>query len=124
VELTESPGATEPRSGTGLRTAGIVTAAVGLAALGGGLVFNLQANSLTNQLGGSSWDRSKASRRDTYQTLGWIGYGVGAAALVTGTTLVIVGWPSGKTAGAPPALSLIPVVVPGIAALSLQGIFQ
>jgi len=124
VELTASPGATEPRSGTGLRTAGIVTAAVGLAALGGGLVFNLQANSLTNQLNGSTWDRDKASRHDTYQTLGWIAYGVGAAALVTGTALVIAGWPSGRTADTPPALSLIPVVVPGITALSLQGNFQ
>jgi len=42
-------GAPEPHPNSRLRTTGIVTAAVGLAVLGGGLVFNLQANSLANE---------------------------------------------------------------------------
>jgi len=110
----------EPHSATGLRTAGIVTAAVGLAALTGGLVFNILGNSLTNELG-KNWDRDKASRRDSYETLGWVGYGVGAAALVTGTTLMIVGGGSIQPARTVPAVSLTPVMCPGFAALSLRG---
>jgi len=115
-----APAAAAEHPSSGLRTAGIVTAAVGLAVLGGGLAFNLEANSLTNELN-QNWDRDKASRRDTYQTLTWVGYGVGAAALVTGATLMIVGWDSGKSGRAAPAVSLAPVLFPGFAALSLRG---
>jgi hypothetical protein len=118
-----APSSAEPDSGSGLRIAGIVTAAVGVLALGGGVFCNLEANSLTSQLNGSNYTRDKASRRDTYETLGWVGYGVGAAALVTGTTLFMVGWRSGKPAEASPAVALTPVFLPGFATLSLRGTY-
>lgn len=73
-----TPPAVEQRSGSRLRTAGIVTASVGVLALAGGLVCNVQANSLAKDLSGTTYDRGKASTRDTYVTLGWVGYGVGA----------------------------------------------
>jgi hypothetical protein len=123
AKLAATP-APDQRPGSRMRTAGLVTASVGLLALAGGLAFNLQANSLTsdiNKLDG--WDRGKASRRDTYQTLGWVSYGVGAAALVTGATLFILAGRSGSTADSPPAVSLSPVVLPGLAALSLRGTY-
>jgi hypothetical protein len=123
VNLAAPSAADESHAGSGLLTAGIVTAVVGVLVLGGGLFCNLEANSLTNQLNGPNYSRDKASRRDTYETLGWVGYGVGAAALVTGTTLMIVGWSSGKPAEGHPAVSLTPVVFPGFATLSLRGTY-
>jgi len=87
-----SPPAVEQHSGLPLRTAGIVTASAGVLALAGGLVCNLQANSLASDLNGPTYDRGKASTRDTYVTLAWVGYGVGAAALATGATLSSSSW--------------------------------
>jgi hypothetical protein len=113
--------AANPPSTSRLRTAGIVAAAGGAAVLVGGLVFNLQANSLTKELNGPIFDRDKASRRDTYKTLAWVGYGVGAAALVTGTVLFVLGGRSGTASETPATVALIPVLLPGLATLSLQG---
>jgi hypothetical protein len=53
--------------------------------------------------------------------LGWVGYGVGAAALVTGATLFVLGGRSHTTAGAQIGLALAPVLLPGFASLSLRG---
>jgi hypothetical protein len=115
--------AAEPRSSSRLRTAGVITAAGGALALVGGLVCNLRANSLATDLSGSTYDRSKASQRDTYVTLGWVGYGVGAAALVTEATLYILGGRSTATAEASTSVSLTPVLLPGLASLSLRGTY-
>jgi hypothetical protein len=76
-----------------MRVGGIVTAVAGLAAVGAGVGFNLAERSLHNQM---SSDASKnttdnENRRSTYQAIGIIGYSIGAAALVTGTVLYIVG---------------------------------
>jgi len=113
----------EPRSSSRLRTAGVVTVAGGALALVGGLVCNLRANTLATDLSGSTYDRSKASQRDTYVTLGWVGYGVGAAALVTGATLYILGGRSTAGAESPTSVSLAPVLLPGLASLSLRGAY-
>jgi len=51
---TPTPLAVEQHSGSRLRTAGIVTASVGVLALAGGLVCNLQANSLAKDLSGTT----------------------------------------------------------------------
>ena len=116
--------ATKQRSGSRLRTAGIVAASVGALALAGGLVFNLEANSLASDLNKpAGWDRGKASSRETYQTFGWVGYGVGAAALITGATLFVLGGRSGTTTDEPNAVGLTPVVLQGLATLSLRGTY-
>jgi hypothetical protein len=115
--------AANPPSTSRLRTAGIATAAGGAAVLVGGLVFNLQANSLTKELNGPIYDRDKASRRDTYKTLAWVGYGVGAAALVTGAALYFLGGRSGTASETPSTLALTPVFLSGLTALSLQGTY-
>lgn len=116
-----TPPAVEQHPGSRLRPAGIVTASVGVLALASGLLCNLQANSLAKDLSGTTYDRGKASTRDTYVTLGWFGYGVGAAALATGATLFFLGEHSGTTADSATAVSLTPVLAPGLASLSLRG---
>lgn len=118
---TPTSSAVEHRSGSRLRTAGVVTASVGALALAGGLVCNLHANSLANDLNGPTYDRGKASTRDTYVTLGWVGYGVGAAALATGATLFFLGGRSGGTAETATSVFLTPAFAPGLASLSLRG---
>jgi hypothetical protein len=123
ANLSATP-ATEAHSGSLLHTAGIVTVSVGVVALAAGLAFNLHANSLTSDLNKpAGWDRGKASSRDTYETLGWVSYGVGAAAIATSATLFVLGARSNATADAPAAVALTPVLLPGFASLSLRGSF-
>jgi hypothetical protein len=116
-----TPLAVEQHASSRLRTTGIVTASVGVLALAGGVVCNVQANSLAKDLSANTFDRGKASTRDTYVTLGWVGYGVGAAALATGATLFLLGGRSSTTAEPSTAVSLSPAFAPGFASLSLRG---
>jgi hypothetical protein len=109
-------------SGAGLRIGGIVTASVGLAAVATGVVFNLKANSLTKQLkdvGGYS--SSKESDRKTYRTAAWIGYGAGAACLVTGVVLTIIGYQ--QTDNTSSNVAFLPVVSNGQAGVAFSGGF-
>jgi hypothetical protein len=87
-------------AGSGLRVAGVVTMAVGGAALVAGLVFNLQHNSLMDQ---SKTDPSgdKASKAETYKTVSMVSYGAGAVFLVAGATMYLVGYSAGRSAVAP-----------------------
>jgi hypothetical protein len=121
LRATPTPPTVEHQSGSRLRTAGIVTASVGVLALAGGLLCNVRANSLAHDLSGPTYDRGKASTRDTYVTFGWVGYGVGAAALATGATLFFLGGRSDATAETSNRVSLTPVIAPGLASLSLRG---
>jgi hypothetical protein len=78
--------------GAGLRSAGIITAAVGGAALVAGVLLNLKVNSMASDFQGlNGYSDSKESDRKTYQTLGWVSYGVGAACVATGAVLTILG---------------------------------
>jgi hypothetical protein len=80
-------------------------------------------NSLSDDLNtlrqNGGWNQDKESSRNSYETLGWIGYGVGAAAIITGTTLYILG--ASRKTETTLTVALIPVVLPCAAALSLQG---
>jgi hypothetical protein len=116
--------AAEERSTSRLHTAGVVTASVGVLALAGGLVCNLKANSLTSDLNKpAGWDRGKASSRDTYETLGWVGYGLGVVAVATGATLFVLGGRSSTSVNVPPAVALTPVLLPGSVSLTLRGTY-
>jgi hypothetical protein len=83
--------------GSGLGVAGITIAAVGGAALVAGIVFNLKANSLASDLKKTDgYTSDKESSRKTYQTLGWVGYGVGAACVATGGGAVVRSAPTSR----------------------------
>jgi hypothetical protein len=106
-------------SGAGLRSAGIVTAAVGGAALVAGVLLNLKVNSMASDFQSlNGYTDSKESDRKTYQTLGWVSYGVGAACVATGAVLTILG-----LQGKPDSTSMAFVPGPGGAAAVLKGAF-
>lgn len=80
----------EPGTRSGVSVPGVVLAVVGVAAIGGGVAFGLAARSAASAVA-SQYDpnRESAGKRDA--TLQWVGYGVGAAALVTGVILLVRG---------------------------------
>ena len=101
--------------GSGLRGAGIVTMAVGGAALIAGVVLNLKHNSMIHDLKGD-YSGDTADSAQSYKTMSMLGYGVGAAGLVGGAVLYWLGWRASKTA-------MVPAVVAGNAGLLLTGRF-
>ena len=105
--VTMPPGfAGSTEGGSGLRIAGISTMAVGGAAIIAGLVFNLKVNSMASDFQNlNGYTDTKESDRKTYQTLGWVGYGVGTACVATGAVLYYFGVRAGNTV---PALALGP----------------
>ena len=80
-------------TGSGLRIAGIVTASAGVALVAAGVVFSLEANSLLTDMYNKvdGYSSSKESEAKLCKTLGWVGYGAGAALIATGAILYGVG---------------------------------
>ena len=100
------------QSGSGLRTAGIATAAAGGAALVASVVMNLKVNGMASDLQKTNgYDAGKVSDRDTYETLGWVGYGVGATCVATGAVLYYLGIRSGASESA--SVAFMPAFAPG-----------
>jgi hypothetical protein len=108
---------------TGLLAAGIVTASVGGAAVVAGAFLNLKVNSMVDEMQTKVGDysTSKDSDRKTYQTIAWISYGLGAACIATGATLIGFGLKAGG--GAPSNVALLPTVGGGQAGVTLTGDF-
>jgi hypothetical protein len=104
-------------AGSGLRTTGAITAVVGGGGLIAGLAFNLKANSLANDVR-AHYDPSKVSSHGTYVTLGWIGYGAGAACVAGGALLYYLGWRDGDRGS---KVAIMPAAGPGVAGLALTG---
>ena len=120
VEQTKSGPGTD--SGAGLRTAGIVTAAVGGAALVTGLLLNLKVNSMADSLQKTDgYSDGRASDRKTYETLGWVSYGAGAAFVATGAVLYVLGL-RGRPAASTSA-SLVPIFTADHAGVAWKGAF-
>ena len=104
----------------GLRVAGIICAAVGLAAVGTGVGLALETQSMSSDAersGGGT--QAQEDRRKTLETWGWVSYGVGAAAIATGAILYIAGWPSDKSAN----VALLPALAPDGASVIMRGSF-
>jgi hypothetical protein len=109
-------------SGAGLRTAGIITAAFGGAAVVTGVILNLKVNSMASDMQKTNgYTDSKDSDRKTYVSLGWAGYGVGAACVVTGAVLYYLGARSGAPGAA--SVAFVPALAPGQAGAFVKGAF-
>lgn len=111
----------DPSPGQGFRTAGALVAAVGAAAVATGLLLDIKTHSIVNDVYSNGYDRDALSSRDSYERWGWISYGVGAAAIVVGTTLYVLGWSASRPDSTGMSLSAVPVVAPSGAMLFLQG---
>jgi hypothetical protein len=117
---------TNPRlvgeSVAGVRTAGIITATVGGMALITGVILNLKVNGMASDLQKTDgYTPSKESDRKTYQTLGWVGYGVGAACVTAGAVLYFLGHrpdDAGST-----SVAILPSFAPGQAGAAFNGAF-
>lgn len=113
-----APAAADAKAGSGLRIAGIALGAVGVAALGMGLAFNLKVNSMASDLEKpDNFDRDTDSSRKTYKTLGWVGYGAGAACLAGGSLLYYLGRRAGRSSPSA-GVALVPTLAPGGALLT------
>lgn len=112
-----------PKGRSGLLTAGIVTGVVGVVAVSAGVALNLKVNSLVNEMETTldGYTASKNSSKNTYETLMWVGYGVGAACIATGATLVAFG--VGSRPASSTQVALVPVVGPDLAGMMLSGGF-
>lgn len=110
------------RSGRGLRIAGVACGAAGLASLGTAVYFYKRAVSLSNKV-----TTSPAPTADDHQagknaeTLQWVFYSVGGAALATGSVLYYLGWRASRSH--PAATTIAPMVGAGLTGLSVQGAF-
>ena len=116
------PQTASTHSGTGLRVAGIVTASVGVAAAVAGVLLNLKANNIANSMGTTVGNyEARNSDRKNYQTMAWIGYGAGAACVITGAILYGVGHRTGGDSST--SVALLPALGPGQAGALLTGGF-
>jgi hypothetical protein len=111
--------AAPPAHSTGLRTAAIVLGAVAVAGLATGLVSSLQVRSLQNEVETAKVGQftgiqlvQKEQKAHTFETLQWVGYGIGAAATVGAVVCLIMdsGQPAGDSAS---RVRLIGSVGPG-----------
>jgi hypothetical protein len=111
-------------SGKGLLVGGIATGAVGVAAVVAGIAFNLKANSMVDdmQTNVDAYTSGKNASQNTYKTLAWVGYGVGAACIATGAVLIAVG-ASRRGSSSQTDVALVPTVGPDQAGVLLHGGF-
>jgi len=118
----ELPAGPPLRQTNGWKSAGIVVAALGGGALLGGLLLNLKVNSMASDMEKyDGYTKDTESSRKTYETLGWVGYGLGAACVVAGAALY--GLHSNEPEARPSTVSLAPVIGSGRAGVSLRGAF-
>jgi len=120
VAVTAPPGSAATSPGSGMRAAGIVFGAAGLVSIGAGVYFYTRATSLSDKISTSdSPSASDYQSGKTAQTMQWVFYGVGAAALATGSVLCYLGW----SASGPGQTAVAPMVGPGFAGLAAKGAF-
>jgi|WetSurMetagenome_2_1015567.scaffolds.fasta_scaffold162728_1 hypothetical protein len=116
--VTSVPAPASP--GSGLRVAGIACGALGLASIGTGIYFYTRATSLSDKLSSSNAPSpSDFKSGKNAETMQWVFYSVGVAAVATGSVLYYLGW----RASAPSATTVAPMVGPSFAGLSAQGTF-
>jgi hypothetical protein len=120
VRATATPAPTATSPGRGLRVAGIVCGSVGVGAIGAGIFFGAEASAYSHSVEtGKIFNPNFDSRGKLYETLQWVGYGVGAGLVATGAVLYGIGAVSARSQD----VALAPAVFPGGAGLSAQGGF-
>jgi tetratricopeptide (TPR) repeat protein len=105
-----------------LRLAGVVCASAGLISLGAGVYYWTRATSLSDSANkATAYNQADYDQGQRAETMQWIFYSVGAAAVVTGATLYVYGkWsPAAQKA----SVSLAPMVGPGATGLLAHGAF-
>jgi tetratricopeptide (TPR) repeat protein len=105
-----------------LRVAAMVCGAVGLVSVGTGIYYWTDARSLSDSAEGTAvYNKATYDDGKHAETMQWIFYGVGAAAVATGAGL----WVYSKwfLAPRPATVSLAPMVTPGAAGLAAVGVF-
>ncbi len=82
-----------PDSGSNLRTAGIACGVVGVASIATAIYFYARARSLSDKVSNQDpVNPSDLSAGENAETMQWVFYGVGGAALATGAVLYTLGW--------------------------------
>jgi hypothetical protein len=115
------PTAASESAGVGLRTVGIVLAGVGVVSVVAGVLLNVQANSLADGVN-QHYSRSKASTHSSYETLSWVGYGLGAAAIVSAGICYVLGVRQRGSSSAPD-VAVLPAAGRGQGGLILEETF-
>jgi hypothetical protein len=77
----------------------------------------MHANTLLDEAGTGTYDPSKEDSSKSFRKLEWISFGMGAAALVTGTILVVLGSSSKGSS----SISIAPILGPDAGGLWLHG---
>jgi tetratricopeptide (TPR) repeat protein len=116
-----SPALETTSPGSGLRTAGIVCGAAGLASIATAVYFYSRAVTLSDRVSKSDAPDSDYQAGKDAETMQWVFYSVGVGALVTGSILYYLGWTS--SAGGKTKTSVAPMLGPGLAGLSAGGTF-
>jgi hypothetical protein len=104
----------EPASYDGhtLRIVGLSLGGAGVAFVGAGVAFGVLAHSQAQtDSQAPTFDPSNQSKGKTYQTLQYVGYGVGGALLAAGVVTYIVGYQRGQAEPATQT-ALLPSIVP------------
>ena len=87
-----------------------------------GIILNLKVNGMASDMQKTNgYTDSKDSDRKTYETLGWAGYGVGAACVATGAVLYYLG--ARSSAAGTASVALVPAFAPGQVGALLKGAF-
>ncbi len=120
VQVEATPVPETEGAGHGLRVGGIVCGSAGVAAIGAGIFFGAEASAYSRSVeSGSVFNPNFDSRGKLYETLQWVGYGIGAGLIATGATLYIIGAVSANSR----KVALAPTVFPGGAGLGARGEF-
>jgi tetratricopeptide (TPR) repeat protein len=105
-----------------LRLAALACGAVGLVSVGTGIYYWTRARSLSDSANEAAvYNRATYDDGKQAETMQWIFYGVGAAAVATGAGLFL--YSKRLLARRPATVSLAPMATPGAAGLAAVGVF-
>jgi hypothetical protein len=107
--------------GSGLRIAGLVAGGAGVIAIGIGAALAWKTHDIVDDMYATRYDPAKESSRKSYETWGWVSYGVGATAIITGAAMYLLGGASDRASHPTPPVSLLPSTDGSGAVLLLHG---